>query len=142
VIAGDPKHVFADTESGEGRPLRLLGSEDESGYDFASFETVGAVDANRIPLQPPGTNGLPKRGSAVEFAGFPHGIGDLLVQRGTVAGFDADDSIYIDASVNGGSSGGPVVDPSTHEGVWSGRREAPGVARRCRLTLVSSRPPM
>ena len=24
---------------------------------------------------------------------------------------------------------------------WSGRREAPGVARHCRLSLVSSRPP-
>lgn len=44
------------------------------------------------------------------FSGFPHGIPDLLVQGAAVAGRAAGASFYVDASINGGNSGGPVVD--------------------------------
>ena len=43
------------------------------------------------------------------FAGFPHGIPHLLVQRALVSGLLAADAFYLDGSVNGGNSGGPVV---------------------------------
>jgi S1-C subfamily serine protease len=50
------------------------------------------------------------RGTEVLFAGFPHGIPHLLVQRAAVAGILNDVAFYIDGSVNGGNSGGPILD--------------------------------
>ena len=44
------------------------------------------------------------------FGGFPHGIDDLLVQAASVSGPFDNLGFYIDSSVNGGNSGGPIVD--------------------------------
>jgi hypothetical protein len=52
------------------------------------------------------------RGTEVAFSGFPHGIPHLLVQRAVISGQISNDVFYIDGSVNGGNSGGPIVDIS------------------------------
>jgi hypothetical protein len=58
------------------------------------------------------------------------GLLDYDQQVGIDWSFLAADGAMTKAPLGGAATGG-----------WSGRREAPGVARRCRLTLVSSRPP-
>jgi hypothetical protein len=52
------------------------------------------------------------RGTGTVFAGFPHGIPHLLVHTAIVSGSINDDVFYIDGSVNGGNSGGPMIDES------------------------------
>jgi Trypsin-like peptidase domain len=112
VVEDDPDDAVAFAEDGRHWPLRLLAYDDQDGYDFAIYEIGSTIPRDR-PTLVPGDIEMPSRGTLVEFAGFPHGIVDLLVQRGTVAGFDSEDSFYIDASVNAGNSGGSVTDVKT-----------------------------
>lgn len=50
-------------------------------------------------------------GTEVIYAGFPHGIDDLIVQKATIAGYEQNNPnhFYLDASVNSGNSGGLIV---------------------------------
>lgn len=50
--------------------------------------------------------------STVLFGGHPLGYSELLVHKGTVSG-PAKDGFSIDAAVNKGNSGGPVVNPES-----------------------------
>jgi S1-C subfamily serine protease len=95
---------------GDGQSTRfeVLAHSDKSDLDFAVLRA-------KTPFHPPtalhaSNGGRPKRGNEVIFAGYPHGIPDLLVQGAIVAGSYADLGFYIDGSVNGGNSGGPIVD--------------------------------
>jgi len=110
VVEGNRNAVETMTEDGSAWNLRYLAHSPESDYDFAIFEVDGKVPANRTTLLPPDQPQLPSRGTDVGLAGFPHGIPDLLVQRGIVAGPNADQGFYVDAPVNAGNSGGPVID--------------------------------
>lgn len=51
-------------------------------------------------------------GTEVVFSGFPHGFDDLILQRAIIAGHynDNHNNFYLDGSVNGGNSGGPIID--------------------------------
>lgn len=64
------------------------------------------------------------RGRKVLFAGFPHGIDDLLVHEAIVSGPLGHHAFYIDGMVNGGNSGGPIVDAITGDliGIVTQRR--------------------
>ena len=64
------------------------------------------------------------RGTKILFAGFPHGIHDLLVHEAIVSGPVQNHAFYIDGSVNGGNSGGPIVDANSGElvGIVTQRR--------------------
>jgi S1-C subfamily serine protease len=114
VIAGaetSGKPIVGITEAGTRIPLKLVASSPTNQHDFAILSVQGAPPPGRTSLKPkivkPGT-----RGTEVLFAGFPHGISHLLVQRATVAGLVNDRAFYIDGSVNGGNSGGPILDAS------------------------------
>ena len=103
--------VTAVTEDGHQLNLTLLTSSPADQHDFAVFKVKGSVPGRRYVLQPR----VPKsfeRGTKIIFAGFPHGIPDLLVQSAIISGQLNDSVFYIDGSVNGGNSGGPIIDCS------------------------------
>jgi hypothetical protein len=100
--------VFAKTESGNQTELELLAYSPQEEYDYAILKTKENLGESRAVLEP--KLAVPPRGIQVCFAGFPHGIDDLLVQAAHVSGPFGNLGFYIDGSVNGGNSGGPIVD--------------------------------
>lgn len=107
VANGDP--VQAVTENGIAMALRLLASSPSNQHDYALFEVKGDVPPDRTVLRAKIIRPF-ARGLDILFSGFPHGISHLLVQRAVVAGLVSDRAFYIDGSVNGGNSGGPIID--------------------------------
>jgi hypothetical protein len=101
--------VRAVTETGTAMPLRLIDSSPTNQNDCAIFEVQGAVPAGRFVLQPKVIRPF-KHGLGILFSGFPHGIPHLLIQQAIVAGLVSDGAFYLDGSVNGGNSGGPIID--------------------------------
>jgi hypothetical protein len=102
------------TEAGTRIPAQLVGQSPENQYDFALLRLQAALPPGRSVLQPK-TNPATPRGLATLFAGFPHGIHDLLVHEAAVSGPALAHGFYIDGSVNGGNSGGPIIDKATGE---------------------------
>lgn len=111
VVGGLVAPVSAVTEDGQRLPLKLLASSATDQHDFAIFEAEARIPTGRHVLRPKVVQPF-QRGLEVIFSGFPHGIPHLLVQRAVVAGLLSDHAFYIDGSVNGGNSGGPIVDVS------------------------------
>jgi Trypsin-like peptidase domain len=97
------------TESGVRIAAELVGYSPENQYDFALLRLLSKLPSDRHVLQPKSIPDTP-RGMATLFAGFPHGIHDLLVHEAVVSGPAAPFGFYIDGSVNGGNSGGPIVE--------------------------------
>ncbi|WP_020674486.1 S1 family peptidase [Geopsychrobacter electrodiphilus] len=110
LVAGQP--IIAVTEGGQQFQTKLLSHSDKSQYDFAILEIRGPLPAGRNVLLPK-PNQSTSRGERIAFAGFPHGIHDLLVHEAIISGPVNDHAFYIDGSVNGGNSGGPIVDVNT-----------------------------
>jgi hypothetical protein len=104
------KRILAKTELGNQTELKLLAFSPEDEFDYAILKTTEDLKEPREVLEP--KNILPNRGMKVCFSGFPHGIDDLLVQLAHVSGPFGKVGFYIDGSVNGGNSGGPIVDVS------------------------------
>lgn len=107
ISSGNP--IFAVTEAGKKLRVSLKNYSHKSEYDFAVLELVDPLPNNRVILQPEGPCQIP-RGRKILFAGFPHGIHDLLVHEAIISGPSNNHVFYIDGSVNGGNSGGPIVD--------------------------------
>lgn len=103
--------AIARTEAGQQVSLSLIASSPPNQHDFALFRATSQVPTDRQFLSPR-LNASPPRGHEVVFAGFPHGISDLLVQEAIVSAPAGRQGFYLDGSVNGGSSGGPIVDKS------------------------------
>ncbi len=108
VIAEDSGPVTARTEGGTTINLEELAASPADEADYAIFRPKTQLPTGRKALQVDTTD-LPSPGIAVLFAGFPHGIDDLLIQQAVVAGSSGDKGFYLDGSVNGGNSGGPIV---------------------------------
>lgn len=115
--------AFAVTEAGHRFRLQLLAYSHKDQYDYAIFQATEALPDGRIALTPKVQDYVP-RGTEICFAGFPHGIDDLLVQEAYVSGPVGNIGFHIDGSVNGGNSGGPVIDVSdqTVVGIVTQRR--------------------
>lgn len=115
--------IIVVTESGTKSNARLISHSDKTKYDFALLELSDPLPSGRNVLQPR-TNENTDRGSQILFAGFPHGIHDLLVHEAIVSGPANTHAFYIDGSVNGGNSGGPIIDINTGElmGIVTQRR--------------------
>jgi Trypsin-like peptidase domain len=110
VVEHDPDNVSAETEDGHvWQEIVLVAQSPSDQHDFALLRIDEEVGGDRVSLMPGKSPAVGDRGREIAFAGFPHGLEDLLVQRAVVAGFSGDD-FYLDGSVNGGNSGGPVVD--------------------------------
>jgi S1-C subfamily serine protease len=121
LISKIPITVF--TESGEKISSTLVSYSPKDQHDFAIIKLDHKPREKRIILQP--STGVPlERGTKIVFAGFPHGIPDLLVQEAIVSAPLGNHAFYIDGSVNGGNSGGPVINPLTNEviGIITQRR--------------------
>jgi len=103
-------HAFA--EDGTQLALRVLAHSPEDQFDFAIMETLADVGASRHILQPDAAAVI-GRGTKTIFAGFPHGVPDLLVHEAIVSGPANPNGFYVDGSVNGGNSGGPIIDGTT-----------------------------
>lgn len=100
--------VTATTETGTTVPLSVSRYSPKEKYDFAILEAMDDFQEDRHVLEPKTVDS--DRGDEIIFSGFPHGIDDLLVHTAQVSGPYADYGFYIDGSVNGGNSGGPIVD--------------------------------
>jgi hypothetical protein len=92
-------------------PAKLIASSPQQQYDFAILELQDALPSGRHILQPHVT--ATPRGLEIVFAGFPHGIPDLLAHEAIVSGPSGNHGFYIDGAVNGGNSGGPIVEKTT-----------------------------
>lgn len=104
----DNNNIFALTESRERVKLKLLKYSNEDEYDYAILQCEENFKGEREVLLP--LTSSPTRSMQICFSGFPHGINDLIVQKGYVSAPFKDKGFYIDASVNGGNSGGPIVE--------------------------------
>lgn len=112
-----PAPVFVRTYTGDEAEATVRTHSPPSragGHDYAVLEVQGDLGDDRIALQPQ-TTGV-ERGDEVLFAGYPHGISDLLLHHAHVSG-RGQAGFYIDGAVNGGNSGGPIVDTDTGEAV-------------------------
>jgi len=103
--------IIGITEKGISYRLQIISYSSIDQYDFAILHSIDKVEDDRIALQPKVSDRV-RRGTDIIFAGYPHGISHLLVHKAVVSGYPNDKSFYIDGSVNGGNSGGPVVDMS------------------------------
>ncbi len=121
LISSDP--IIAVTEDGQQLPAKLLSHSDKSQYDFAILQLQNVIPQNRNILNPKVIPSI-GRGLKIAFSGFPHGISDLLVHEAIVSGPANAHAFYVDGSVNGGNSGGPIVDISSGEviGIVTQRR--------------------
>src|SRR3972149_6104407 len=115
--------IVAVTEGGERLPVTLVAHSDKSQFDFAVLRLDKSLPDGRRILQPAKDQSI-SRGRNILFSGFPHGIHDLLVHKAIISGFVEDHAFYIDGSVNGGNSGGPIVDAETGDivGIVTQRR--------------------
>jgi len=104
-------NVVASSENGFECELELVASSPSDEHDFAILRTRTDVPEERVVLEPKLAEPL-EIGTDLVFSGFPHGIQDLLVQRAIISGLIDEGRFYIDGSVNGGNSGGPIVDLS------------------------------
>ena len=104
------ERILAKTELGNQTELELLAYSPENEFDYAILRTIKDLKEDRVVLEP--KHIIPNRGMKVCFSGFPHGIDDLLVQLAHISGPFNKVGFYIDGSVNGGNSGGPIVDIS------------------------------
>lgn len=102
--------VIGMTEDGRKYEYDIVEYSDDSHFDFALLKCKTNIETDRIILQPKVLSPI-ERGTEVLFSGFPHGIPHLLVNRGIVSGLHSDHSFYLDGIVNGGNSGGPIIDP-------------------------------
>jgi hypothetical protein len=112
IANGSPIHAV--TEAGVRIAAQLIGHSPENQYDFALLRLQADPPTGRQVLHPRANPATP-RGMATIFAGFPHGIHDLLIHEAVVSGAASPHSFYIDGSVNGGNSGGPIVEKASGE---------------------------
>ena len=96
------------TEKGNSIGLELVGYSPIEEYDFAILRTEEDIPESQKTLSPIIVDDFQK-GMDILFSGFPHGIPHLLVQDAIISGQISEDIFYIDGSVNGGNSGGPII---------------------------------
>lgn len=115
--------IQAITENNVVLPTRLITHSDKTQFDFAILELQQALPSGRNVLQA-AANRVTARGERVLFAGFPHGIPDLLVHEAVISAPLSQHAFYIDGSINGGNSGGPIISAITGEvlGIVTQRR--------------------
>jgi Trypsin-like peptidase domain len=107
--SGTSTPILGVTETGEQIKLALVAWAHKNNEDFAILRAISPVPDGRHALTPKILNPV-ARGLEVFFGGFPHGIPHLLVQRALICGLVDAQRFYLDGSVNGGNSGGPIVD--------------------------------
>lgn len=103
------QEIYAITEDNISFLAKLIAYSSKEEYDFAILEIQSSLPKNRNILQPNLELEL-KRGIKTVFSGFPHGIPDLLIHEAIISNVQNTKSFYLDGSINGGNSGGPIID--------------------------------
>jgi len=103
--------IIAVTENEHRINLKLVSHSPVNEFDFAVLTCEDELPDGRNALYPKVLNSE-SRGLEIAFSGFPHGIPHLIIQRAIISGKVNNIAFYIDGSVNGGNSGGPIVDIS------------------------------
>jgi len=110
---------------------KLITGSDEHSYDYAALnvpEIVQCTDHQFI-LEVPGSRRI---GDAIALLGFPLEHDNLTCHQGIISSFYSSglvDVIQIDASVNAGNSGGPLIDPLTGAAFGIVTRKATGLSQ-------------
>jgi hypothetical protein len=108
--------------------LVSAGSQEQS-YDYAVFRYPEAIraDDHQFALVVPGTR---RMGDPIALLGFPLEHDNLTCHQGVISSFYKSglaQVIQLDASVNAGNSGGPLIDPETGEAFGIVTRKATGL---------------
>lgn len=111
VIEPHLKHKVAVNgiaEDGATWPLQLMAFSPKEVNDFAILRCDGGVPPTRTFLHADESDPT-NRGEEVLFSGFPHGVHDLLIHNAIISGKINATQFYVDGTVNGGNSGGPII---------------------------------
>lgn len=114
VIAAGIGPLRVTSEDGQVRRCTVISSSPQTSYDWTVLRLESPFDGERTVFEP---GSRPARGAHLAIAGYPHGLDDLLVHDATMSGPFGTIGFHLDASVNGGNSGGPVVDLETGRAV-------------------------
>jgi hypothetical protein len=106
---GQGNPIVVVSENGHSIPATLVSSSPANAADFAILKLQQAFPSGYEILQPEQTPTY-ERGREVIFSGFPHGIPNLLTHQAVISGSAPSNGFFLDGSVNGGNSGGPIVD--------------------------------
>ncbi|GCA62955.1 hypothetical protein KIPB_006932 [Kipferlia bialata] len=115
------RSIVFETEDGQRfKPVRHVIDRD---HDCALFRLDRPVSGDRVVLRP-GRLCRPFRGKETLLAGYPHGYDALLVHKACISGPHPPHGFYLDGSINGGNSGGPIVDAVSGDvlGIVGGHR--------------------
>lgn len=95
--------------------------------DFAVMQLTESLPSGRQVLQP-APDFSPTRGLRLIFAGYPHGYEELLTSEAIISAPLTAGKFAIDGMVNGGNSGGPIIDAESGLviGLVTARRYASG----------------
>lgn len=77
--------------------------------DFSILQLNSPLPSGRKVLHPPEAF-MPTRGKRIIFAGYPHGMPQLLTNEAIISAPLEHGQFAIDGMVNGGNSGGPIID--------------------------------
>jgi S1-C subfamily serine protease len=110
---------------------RLVTGSQEQSYDYAVLRLPEVIhpDDHQFTLERPG----PRRiGDTIALLGFPLEHDNLTCHQGVISSFYESGLakiIQVDASVNAGNSGGPLIDPETGAAIGVVTRKATGLSR-------------
>jgi S1-C subfamily serine protease len=110
---------------------RLVTGSQEQSYDYAVLrlpELIHSTD-HQFALEHPSSRRI---GDAIALLGFPLEHDNLTCHQGIISSFYTSGVakiIQVDASVNAGNSGGPLIDPQTGAAMGIITRKATGLSR-------------
>lgn len=107
-------NVTLQTEANEHIGAQILHIDGDN--DFAIMRLQSPLPGGRTVLQP-SIGFTPSRGKKLIFAGYPHGLPQLLTNEGIISAPLENGRFTIDGMVNRGNSGGPIIDQETGEAV-------------------------
>lgn len=114
-VAEGARTISVQRPSGEVAPAEVVGMVRD--HDVALLRSTEPLEVPALEL----AESVPGRGSPLAVLGYPLGTYDLRIVQGLVAGLPepveydgqrVDRAFITDAAVNGGNSGGPVLDTS------------------------------
>lgn len=110
---------------------RLRTGSDQNSYDYAALQADGFLQGNEhdFRLQRVDSTYI---GKQIMLLGYPLDHNNMTCHAGIVSSLYASgpaDMIQLDASVNGGNSGGPLIDPDSGHAIGIITRKATGLSK-------------
>lgn len=119
AIASKVPIIIQNIELSEKRTAGVIQVSEAA--DFALLKLEAPLPEKMPPLQP---GSIGSRGAEVLFAGYPHGLPQLLVNKAWVSQVIGTEEFVIGGNINAGNSGGPVIEVVSGKvvGIASARR--------------------